>query len=87
MPQWVVELLASWRGHFGSRNNLEAWRMAPLCMMWCISRERNSRNFEDCMRTMAEIKDIMFKIVNGWMTATSSSCFSNFLDSGSLSSF
>jgi hypothetical protein len=40
--QSVVELLASWSGQFGSHCNLEAWRMAPHCVMWCIWRERNS---------------------------------------------
>jgi hypothetical protein len=36
MPQRVVELLASWRNKFESCLNLEAWRLAPVCLMWCI---------------------------------------------------
>jgi len=24
-----------------------SWRLAPLCVMWCIWRERNARSFED----------------------------------------
>jgi hypothetical protein len=31
----------------GSRNILEVWRLAPLCLMWCIWRERNAKSFKD----------------------------------------
>jgi hypothetical protein len=24
------------------------WRMSPLCLMWCVWKERNERCFEDC---------------------------------------
>jgi hypothetical protein len=41
-------------------------------MMWCIWKERNSQNFEDYERTMAELK--------GWMVAINNSHFSNFLE-------
>jgi hypothetical protein len=36
MPQMVLELLACWRGQLGSRHRLEASRMSPLCLMYCI---------------------------------------------------
>lgn len=57
----VAELLASWRSQFGSHHNLKAWRMAPHCVIWCIMREWNSRNFEDCEKNVIELKDKMFK--------------------------
>jgi hypothetical protein len=64
MPYRVVELLVSWSGQFGSHRNFEVWRMASHCVM-CIWRERNSRNFEDCERTVVELKDILFKTLHG----------------------
>jgi hypothetical protein len=31
----------------GTPSALEVWRLAPLCLMWCIWRERNARSFKD----------------------------------------
>jgi hypothetical protein len=45
LPRKVGELLVSWGGQEGSRNILEDWRLAHLCLMWCIWREGNARNF------------------------------------------
>ena len=61
MPQQVVKLLACARGQFGSHCNLEVWRMVPFWLMWCILKERNDQNLEDCVRTMIELQVIMFK--------------------------
>jgi hypothetical protein len=57
----VAKLLASWRSQFGSHHNLKARRMAPHSLIWCIRREWNYRNFEDCERKVIELKNIMFK--------------------------
>jgi hypothetical protein len=38
MPQRVRELLVSWRGQLGHYTALEMWKLAPLCLMWCIRR-------------------------------------------------
>jgi len=62
MPRKVIEVLDSWRGQVGRQNILEAWKMAPLCLMWCIWRERNVRSFEDCGRSVEQLKSIML----GW---------------------
>jgi hypothetical protein len=62
--QWVVELLASWRGQSGSHSIIEVWRMVPLClmsMMWSIWRERNAQNFKDREKMVVELKAILFK--------------------------
>jgi hypothetical protein len=34
---------------------MSIWRMAPLCLMWCIWREQNACSFEDCETGMYEI--------------------------------
>lgn len=56
-------------------------------MIWCIWRERNSQNFEDCDRKEVELKDIKFKMLYGWMVGITGACFSNFLEFLDLFSF
>ena len=47
MPQKVLDLFACWN-QMGGRDLAKAiWRMAPLCVIWCIWREKNVRLFED----------------------------------------
>jgi hypothetical protein len=36
MPSSLKECLGSWRGQRGNRTVLQIWRMAPLCVMWCL---------------------------------------------------
>jgi hypothetical protein len=36
MPIRVRELLVSWGCQVGRGNILEVWRLALLCLMWCI---------------------------------------------------
>jgi hypothetical protein len=43
MPRMVLELLTSWGASFGYGPAKEVWRLVPLCLMWCIWRERKSR--------------------------------------------
>jgi hypothetical protein len=45
---------------------LEVWRLAPLCLMWCIWREWNARNFEDQETLVLELKNIFFQISLHW---------------------
>jgi hypothetical protein len=34
--------------------------MVPSILLWCLWRERNDRNFEDCERMVVEIKSFFF---------------------------
>jgi len=61
----------------GSCNILEVWRMAPLFLMWCIWRERNSRSIEDFKISVAELKSVMLKSLYAWMAVYSSPDFSS----------
>jgi hypothetical protein len=47
MPRRVRKLLMSCGGQVGLRNILEVWRLAFLCLMWCIWRKMNEQNFGD----------------------------------------
>ena len=46
LPRSVADTLFGWwnwpRKHLSS-----IWNLAPLCLMWCLWRERNRRTFED----------------------------------------
>jgi hypothetical protein len=56
MPQTVLELLNSWGAAIRYGRAKEAWRLAPLCLLWCIWRERNARLFEDVETSMVELR-------------------------------
>ena len=46
MPRNVKELLFGWRNWFGKHHS-DIWNLAPLCLMWIVWLELNSRIFED----------------------------------------
>jgi hypothetical protein len=54
MPKSVKELFASWWTSGNSRSAV-VWKMVPLCLMWCIWRERNARYFEDSSRNIEDL--------------------------------
>jgi len=56
MPRTVLELLTSWGASVGYGLSKEAWWLAPLCLLWCIWRERNARLFEDVETSMVELR-------------------------------
>ena len=56
MPLSVVGLFACWQGRFGRYCNGDIWKVVPLCLMWCLWKERNSRCFEDIERSMLDLK-------------------------------
>jgi hypothetical protein len=69
MPERVIELLNCWQGQVGSHSVLAVWRIAPLCLMWTIWRERNARCFEDCKKSKEELKNILVKSLFNWTRA------------------
>jgi hypothetical protein len=48
---------------------LEVWRLALLCLMWCIWREWNAWRFEDIETSVLELKRIMFYALYTWIAA------------------
>ena len=59
----VIDLMACWKGQRGNKMVMEVWRMAPLCLMWTIWKERNARCFKDTELTMAELSNRFFKLL------------------------
>ncbi|XP_035544454.1 uncharacterized protein LOC108983424 isoform X2 [Juglans regia] len=69
MPAKVVDLLACWKGLKGSTQVAAAWKMIPLCIMWCIWLERNARCFEDRERSMEELQNFFLHTLLLWFSA------------------
>jgi hypothetical protein len=54
MPNRVVDLFACW--WMGNRSQSAViWNIVFPCLMWCLWRERNDRNFENQERTLEEL--------------------------------
>jgi hypothetical protein len=62
----VLDLMACWKGQRGNKMVMEVWKMAPLCLMWTIWKERNARCFEDTELTMAELSNRFLKLLFLW---------------------
>jgi hypothetical protein len=62
----VLDLMACWKGQKGNKMVMKVWRMAPLCLMWTIWKERNARCFEDKELTMAELSNRFLKLLFLW---------------------
>ena len=54
MPWRVVDLFLGWRNWFGKHHS-HIWNLIPLCLMWTVWRERNSRTFEDVSSSFDQI--------------------------------
>jgi hypothetical protein len=67
MPRTVLELLNSWGAALGGGHAIEAWRLAPLCLLWCIWRERNARLFEDVETSMVELRKRLLNTLYFWI--------------------
>ena len=68
---WVMsgrmkDCLGSWRGQRGNHTIMHIWRMAPLCVMWCLWREMNTRSFEDYELGLIELKKKMLQTLFSW---------------------
>jgi hypothetical protein len=90
MPGSVIDMLGSWRGQKGNRTAIQIWRMAPLCLMWCVWRERNARCFEDCETSLVNLKRKMLQMLFLWKDRSKllyDCSYLDFLDRCSLCSF
>jgi hypothetical protein len=62
----VLDLMAYWKCQRGNKMVLGVWRMAPLCLMWTIWREKNAQCFEDKGMTMAEFSNEFLQLLFFW---------------------
>jgi hypothetical protein len=62
---------------------IKAWRLAPVCLLWCIWRERNARLFEDVETPMVELRKRWLNTLFYWIAphySSSSFTFVEFLN-------
>ncbi|XP_040992740.1 uncharacterized protein LOC121239540 [Juglans microcarpa x Juglans regia] len=69
MPAIVVELLACWVMPDGAPQIKAVWKMVPICIMWCIWRERNERTFEDKELTLEGLRIFFYRTLLLWASA------------------
>ena len=46
IPRSILDLLFGWWNWLGKHSS-QIWNLVPLCILWCIWKERNRRTFED----------------------------------------
>lgn len=55
MPKSVIALLASCKGNFGKFNSGGIWMVVPMCLIWCLWRERNLCTFEGYLGGFSQV--------------------------------
>jgi hypothetical protein len=68
MPLRVVDLFACWWTGGHSRSAV-VWKMVSCCLMWCLWRERNDRQFKDKERTIEKLISFFFHSLYSWSAA------------------
>ena len=72
----VQDCLFSWWNWLGKHSS-NIWNLVPLCLMWCIWRERNRRTFEDLDRSedqlLALFSGSLFDWARAWELTSSDS--------------
>ena len=76
LPRSVFDLLDGWQNLLGKHTS-EILNMVPLCLMWTLWKERNSRIFEDKERLACQLLDCfsisLFHWSRAWGFASTSS--------------
>ena len=60
VPRSIIDLLFGWWNWLGKHSS-QIWNLVPLCIFWCIWKERNRRTFED----LDSSRDQMLASFNG----------------------
>jgi hypothetical protein len=68
MPRRVVDLFACW-WKAGRSRSAAVWKMVPICILWCVWKERNLRCFEDLESSMENIVASFFRMLYFWTVA------------------
>jgi hypothetical protein len=66
MPRSFLDVLACWNWMGGRDISKAIWRMVPLCVTWCIWRERNARTFGDKECSVDGMRKNMISMLHSW---------------------
>jgi len=53
----------------GHSRNAVVWKIVPCCLLYCLWREHNDRQFEDKERTIEELISFFFYSLYSWTAA------------------
>jgi hypothetical protein len=81
MPSSVVDLLSGWGTLLGRGPVFRIWKQVPLCVLWGLWCERNSRLFEDVEVSVGALCRKVLNMLYLWVAAHSpgSLLFADFL--------
>jgi len=81
MPSSVVDLLSGWGTLLGRGPVFLIWKQVPLCVLWGLWRERNSRLFEDVEVSVGALCRKVLNMLYLWVSAhiSGSLLFADFL--------
>jgi hypothetical protein len=68
MLRRVIDLFACW-WKFGRPRSAVIWKMVPICIFWCVWKERNLRCFEDLESSMEDLLTSFFHMLYLWTMA------------------
>ena len=85
LPQSVAELLFSWWNGLGCHES-DVWNLVPLCLMWIVWKERNSRTFEE-LSTDNQLRECFASTLFEWSKVSGYSSCLNVTDFISALSF
>jgi hypothetical protein len=68
MSRRVVDLFVCWWTG-GRSQSVVVWKMVLCCLLWCLWKERNDRQFEDKKRTIEELISFLFYSLYSWTAA------------------
>jgi len=71
MPSSVVDLLSAWGTLLGRGPVHRMWKQVPLCVLWGLWREKNSRLFEDVEVQVGALCKKVFNMLYLWVSAHS----------------
>jgi hypothetical protein len=77
MLSWVK--IACW-WNSGRPRSAAIWKMVPICIFWCVWKERNLRRFEDVESFMEDILAIFFHTLYLWTVVFLSLLSLSFVD-------
>ncbi|XP_050249419.1 uncharacterized protein LOC126696758 [Quercus robur] len=76
LPRMVADTLFGW-WNWPGKHSSSIWNLAPLCLIWCLWRERNWRTFEDLDSSddqlLASFSGSLFDWSRGWEITSSES--------------
>ena len=64
-PNNIADLLFGWFNCFG-KHKCSVWNLVPLCLMWTIWHERNSRIFDNVDLSITKLEELYFGCLFDW---------------------